>query len=256
MTAARITSSFAAHAVCVAAGARDSLRAVQFFMRDLSNVDEWGHAEPQRSTFLSRFVARLARLADRLMTWGANVSIALLLPSWRKLPSPFQPGMMRQVADAIGEESLVTNPLFNAYFFRAANHILQRFSEPPFLVLEHRVDAARRALAADAQRDDTRAAFLGRALIELVAAGPIARTGAMKSVLLSGVDPNISVFATACIALLFAEDGKPTAELDEDQFFAVVSALIAPRLPRIDVAARARDNAALLREFKEIETMY
>ena len=55
----------------------------------------------------------------------------LFLPSWRKLPSPFAPGMMHEVAEAIRENSLVHNPLFNAYFFRAAIHIIGRYSEPP-----------------------------------------------------------------------------------------------------------------------------
>ncbi len=83
------------------------------------------------------------------MTWGANVAIALFLPSWRKLPSPFAPGMMNEVAEAIRKNSLVHNPLFNAYFFRAAIHIISRYSEPPYLLLEHRVDAARRQLASE-----------------------------------------------------------------------------------------------------------
>jgi hypothetical protein len=116
----RTYDSVAAHAVCIGAGARDGLRAAQFFMRDLSNVDAWGKTGAGSATALSTLVARLARLADRFMTWSANAAIALLLPQWRRLPSPFAPGMMNEVADAIRQNSLVHNPLFNAYFFRAA----------------------------------------------------------------------------------------------------------------------------------------
>ena len=43
-------------------------------------------------------------------------------------------------------DSLIHNPTFNAYFFRAAIHIAGRYSAPPWLILEHRVDAARRSL--------------------------------------------------------------------------------------------------------------
>ena len=138
-------NTLAAHAVCVAAGTRDGLRTAQFYVRDMSRADS-GNGR-RNVAFLSGLVARMARLADRFMTWGANVAIALFLPSWRKLPSPFAPGMMNEVAEAIRKNSLVHNPLFNAYFFRAAIHIIRRYSEPPYLLLEHRVDAARRQLA-------------------------------------------------------------------------------------------------------------
>jgi putative membrane protein insertion efficiency factor len=50
----------------------------------------------------------MARLADGLMTWGANVSIALLLPSWRKLPSPFTPGLMSEVAEAVQRHGVLS----------------------------------------------------------------------------------------------------------------------------------------------------
>ena len=43
---------------------------------------------------------------------------------------------------------------------------------------------------------------------------------------------NFAVYAIACVALLFAEQGKPAEELDEDQFFAVVGALICGRARR------------------------
>ena len=154
MTTASRTAAipFAAHAVCAAAGVRDGLRATQFYVRDLSNADHLAQGAPERAPFLSRLVARGARVIDRLMSWGANVSIALFLPSWRKLPSPFTPGIMHEVARGIREDSLVHNPTFNAYFFRAAIHIAGRYSAPPYLILEHRVDAARRSLGRRGRR--------------------------------------------------------------------------------------------------------
>src|SRR5207249_3974596 len=114
------------------------------------------------------------RLADRVITWSTNTAIALFAPDWRKLPSPFNHGMMTQVAEAIGSATFAANPLFNAYFYRAAVHILRRYRMSPFLVLEHRVDAARRLLASAApvepdEADASDAAFLARALIALVA---------------------------------------------------------------------------------------
>jgi hypothetical protein len=102
----RSADDFAAHAVCVAAGVRDGMRATQFYVRDLSRADAWGKSHAGGATFLSVQVARLARLADRFMTWSANVAIALFLPSWRKLPSPFAPGMMSEIATAIRRNSL------------------------------------------------------------------------------------------------------------------------------------------------------
>jgi hypothetical protein len=74
--------------------------------------------------------------------------------------------------------------------------------------------------------------------------------------LLESVEPNVAVYATACIALLFAEEGKPAEQLDEDQFFAVVGALIAPRLPTIAAAVTRGDEAALVNELIDIKTIY
>jgi hypothetical protein len=247
--------SLAAHAVCAAAGARDGLRAAQFFMRDLSNADAWGKTGAGSATALSKLVARLARLADRFMTWSTNVAIALFLPSWRKLPSPFAPGMMNEVADAIRENSLVHNPLFNAYFFRAAKNILERYTKPPILVLEHRVDAARRRLAGEAPAE-SEAQFLARALIALSQAAPVARHGAARREFFGDTDANVAVWAVTCITLLFAEEGRPSETLSEDEFFAVVGALIAPRLGTIAALIRADDAAGLARELEAIKAMY
>ncbi len=245
---------FAAHAVCMASSVRDVLRTTQFYVRDLSYADGINHAERSEPTFLSSAVASLARLADRFMTWSANTAIRVLLPSWRQLPSPFTPGMVRDVADAIARNSLVHNPLFNAYFFRAAIHITARYSEPPYLILEHRVDAARRVLADTGGGGD----FLARTLVALVEAAPIARTGKSMPGLnpLEKVESNIAVFTIACITLLIAEEGKPGAIHDEDEFFAVVGALVQPRLEGIGKLIAHRDFAGLGVQFEAIRSMY
>ena len=251
-------NTLAAHAVCVAAGTRDGLRTAQFYVRDMSKADS-GNG-PRNVAFLSGLVARMARLADRLMTWSANVAIALFLPSWRKLPSPFAPGMMNEVAEAIRKNSLVHNPLFNAYFFRAAIHIIKRYSEPPYLLLEHRVDAARRQLASNeaSALPELETDFLSRTLLALVETAPVARVGKpLGSVrLFEDTEPNIAIFAIACVTLLFAEEGKPIAIHDEDEFFTIVGALILPRLKDISTLIANRDVAGLSRELADIKAMY
>ena len=248
----------AAHAVCAAAGVRDGLRATQFYVRDLSNADRSAPGSPVRLPFLSRLVARGARLVDRLMNWGANVSIALFLPSWRKLPSPFTPGIMHEVARGIREDSLIHNPTFNAYFFRAAIHIAGRYSAPPYLILEHRVDAARRSLAPRADEEVPENGMLARILIALVEQGPVARIGkvAERNRFMAQVEPNVAVNAIACVALMFAVEGRPAQAIDEDEFFSVTGALIGPRLPAIAQLIARRDEAGLARELTDIKAMY
>lgn len=243
-------------------------------MRVLSGAEYWGHPVEQAPSgaarlpaeirpggyFLAALVSRLARIADRLTTWSVNLSITLFAPEWRKLPSPFTHGIMNEVAAAIRADSFLVNPLFNAYFYRAAVHILRRYRTPPFLVLEHRVDAARRTLLADigAGLDGSEPDFLAHAIMALVDVAPIARAGKARdaSVIATGDDQNLTVYAIACVALLFAEQGKPAEELDEDQFFAIVGALIAPRLPAIAGLVAKRDIAGLAAELTEIRGMY
>jgi hypothetical protein len=249
----RTADNFAAHAVCMAAGLRDMMRAAQFYTRDMSRVDGWNRTDRSKPTFLSSVVARLARVADRFMTWSTDTAIALFLPSWRKLPSPFAPGRLREVANAIAQNSLVHNPLFNSYFFRAAIHITERYSKPPYLILEHRVDAARRQLAGQPETD-----FLSRALVTLVETAPIARVGKSRGSLplFEDIEPNVAVYAIACVTLLFAEEGKPIAIHDEDEFFSIVGALILPRLKAISALIEKRDVAGLSRELADIKEMY
>jgi hypothetical protein len=249
----RTADNFAAHAVCMAAGLRDMMRAAQFYTRDMSSVDGWNRTDRSQPTFLSSVVARVARVADRFMTWSTNRAIALFLPSWRKLPSPFAPGRLHEVADAIAKNSLVHNPLFNSYFFRAAIHITERYSEPPYLILEHRVDAARRQLAGQPETD-----FLSRTLVTLVETAPIARVGKSRGGLrlFEDIEPNVAVYAIACVTLLFAEEGKPIAIHDEDEFFSIVGALILPRLKDISALIEKRDVAGLSKELADIKDMY
>jgi hypothetical protein len=239
----RSADTLAAHAVCAAAGFRDGLRAAQFYVRDLSHA-----------------VARLARFADHLMTCGANAAIALLLPSWRKLPSPFTPGMMNEVAEAVRRNSLLHNPLFNAYFFRAAVHIIGYYSEPPYLVLEHRIDAARRLLAQNEAvlSPETETEFLARVLVALSDTRPVAKVGRSREGrrLFEEIEPNVAAAATACVALLLAEQGVPAKNLDEDAFFAITGALILPRLNTIAALVAAHDEAGLARELADIKAMY
>lgn len=258
-TVSRTTGTpLADHAVCAAAGVRDGLRAAQFYVRDMANADHSEQGEAARAPFLSRVVAQGARLVDMLMNRGANLAIAIFLPSWRKLPSPFTPGLMHAVATGIRENGMVHNPLFNAYFFRAAVHIARRYSAPPWLILEHRVDAARRALAQMPDDGADQSVMLARILIALVDQGPIARIGrvADRNRFFARVEPNIAVNAIACVALMFAEEGKPATSIDEDEFFSVTGALIGPRLDAIaDLVAR-RDETGLAAELAAIKAMY
>jgi hypothetical protein len=253
-----VSLPFAAHAVCAAAGVRDGLRAAQFYIRDLSNADRFGEGAPERVPFLSRVVAQVARLADQMMNWGARVSIAIFLPSWRNLPSPFTPGMMHEVAQGIREASLVHNPVFNAYFFRAAIHIARRYSAPPYLILEHRVDAARRNLALGLDDEAGENVMLARILIALVEQGPVARIGAIaeRNRFFGEVEPNVAVNAIACVALMFAEEGKPAESIDEDEFFSVTGALIGPRLKTLARLIASKDESGLAQELADIKSMY
>jgi len=256
----RSADTFAAHAVCAAAGLRDGLRAAQFYVRDLSHADGGRMRERRNVTFLSSAVARLARFADWFMTSGANAAIALLLPGWRKLPSPFTPGMLNEVAEAVRRNSLLHNPLFNAYFFRATIHIIEYYSEPPYLVLEHRIDAARRLLAQNEAiaGPETETGFLARVLLALADTAPVAKVGRSRAAhsLFEEIEPNIAVAATACVALLLAGQGLPAKNLDEDAFFAITGALILPRLKMIAALIAARDEAGLACELGEIKEMY
>lgn len=249
--------SLTAHAVCAAAGVRDGLRTAQFYMRDLSHADG---AAPHTVTSLSRSVAMSARFLDWLLDKAADWSVRLLVPQWRDLPSPFAPGMSGEVVTAIRQNRLVLTSLFTAYFFRAARHILEQCTDTPNLILEHRIDAARRLMASEAEAGagSDAAQLLGKALLYLVEADAIVRVGRVKAdySLLQGRDPNIAVMATACLALLLAEDGKPIESVDEDEFFLIAGALLAPRLDAMAAAIAARDVGKLAQELRAVHDLY
>jgi hypothetical protein len=245
------------HAWCMAAGIRDSLRTAQFYIRDLRNADGQGTSFPRHSTLLSRMVAGVARVVDDLMTKGGNLSIRLLLPNWRKLPSPFTAGFMDEVQTAISHNKLVENPIFNAYFFRSCQNILSRWAEPPYLVLEHRIDAARREMAL-AELPADKLEFLSQTLLALVESAPIARHGPMRDngKPLGDGDPNVAVCATACLALLLAEEGGAITGVGDDEFFAIVGALMLPRLISMQKAVSERDAKKLAGELSAIRDQY
>jgi hypothetical protein len=257
--ALKSADSVTAHAVCMAAGIRDSLRTAQFYVRDLSHADGQAQAFAKQPTFLSRVVAGFARTMDGLLSRAADISVRLFVPQWRDLPSPFAPGMRGEVIEAIRQNRLVLTSLFTAYFFRAAKHILTNGTEGPFLVLEHRIDAARRLMAQNpSSPQEEVTTVLAKALLHLVEADTIARSGKVKPqfAFLAGGDPNLAVMAAACVALLIAEEGKPLESLNEDEFFAIAGALLAPRLPDMENALRHRDIPGLAAALTAVRDLY
>jgi hypothetical protein len=134
------------------------------------------------------------------------------------------------------------------------------YADRPNLVLEHRVDAARRSLAAARQSygEGAGVEFMAAVLLALVEAKPVARIGRLRDrpQLLEGHDPNLAVFTIAIAALLFAEDGKPITIRDDDDFFSIVGALIQPRLAGLAAAVRADDHHRLAHELRAIKALY
>jgi hypothetical protein len=257
--AIRSADSLVAHAVCMAAGIRDGLRTAQYYVRDLSRADGAANHHTAQPTALSRAVAMWARAMDRLFDLGADLSVRLFVPKWRELPSPFAPGMRGEVLEAIRQNRLVMTSLFTAYFFRAAKHILAHCTNAPYLVLEHRVDAARRLMAeTNVPAGADQSTVVAKALLNLVEADAIARAGEAKSqfAFLRGTDVNLAVMATACVALMIAEEGKPIESLNEDSFFAIAGALLAPRLAEMSEAVARRDVAALAKSLSAVSDLY
>ena len=70
------------------------------------------------------------------------------------------------------------------------------------------------------------------------------------------IDPNVAVFAIACVSLLFAEQGKPIQTMDEDELFAIVGALILPRLKDISALIAERDEIALSKALAGVKELY
>jgi hypothetical protein len=257
--AIRSADSIVAHAVCMAAGIRDGLRTAQYYVRDLSHADGLAAQPTTQPTFLSRAVAGVARGTDRFLNWGADLCVRLFLPQWRDLPSPFAPGMRGEVLEAIRQNRLVRTSLFTAYFFRSAKHIVGHCTGKPYLVLEHRIDAARRLMAERDMPDGAdQADVLALALLMLVEADAVARSGPARKQFsfLRSVDVNLAVMATACVALMIAEDGKPIESLNEDDFFAIAGALLEPRLPEMAGAISRRDLPALAKSLRAVRDLY
>jgi hypothetical protein len=265
----RFPGSLGSHAVSVAANARDGLRTAHYFVQDLATADD-----PVAPGALSRraasllpadapaslitgFIAQHARIADKVLNWSSDAA-ALLAPDRRIVPSPFSCNLMREIAATAGGQSFTANALFNAYFYQATVQILDRYGRPPFLVLENRIDAARRAVAAVERPGASDVAFVSRALIALVRAAPIVEAGAIdpKKALAKTRDPNVAVAAIAGAALLLGAQGKPAPQTDENQFFAIVGALIAPRLPAIERIIRSDDVRKLEAELAAIQGLY
>jgi hypothetical protein len=243
-------------AVSAASGIRDGLRTAQYYVRDMSQADQ---SEGQaKATRLSSLVAAVARIADCFLSKAADWSIRLLLPQWRSLPSPFAPHMADEVTRAIRENRLAMTSLFTAYFFRAAKHIVARCTDTPSLILEHRIDAARRTLAAKDMKPGDQATALAEALLALATARAIARMGPAHKAydFLNSRDPNVAVMATACLALLLAEEGKTLDGLDEDEFFAISGALLGPRLSAMEDAVAAGDVARLASLLSAVRDLY
>jgi hypothetical protein len=266
--------TLSSQAASVAANARDGLRTAHYLVQELAGADDpapqgdlgkraaWLLPADAPTALITGFIAQNARIADKAMNWSSDAAAALLAPDRRALPSPFDPNIMREIVAAMSGQSLTAHALFNAYFYRAMVHILQRHAKPPFLVLENRIDAARRGLAAAQVREASGVAFMTRALIALVRAAPVAEAGTIdpKSILAKTKDPNAGVATIAGVALLFGEQDKPlggpTEQIDEDRFFAIVGSLIAPRLATIEQLILRNDVLKLEAELAAIKAMY
>lgn len=257
-TSLKTTGSLATHTACISAGMRDGLRAAQFYARDLSNAD--GATTPRHVTFLSRAVAGVARRVDKGMSQAADISVRLVRPSWRQLPSPFDQTVRTEVIEAISLNHFAYTSQFTAYFFRAARHILDHGANAPNLILEHRIEAARRELEINStgMADSTSANTMADVLLKLVLAAPIARCGAAKPGydFLNHGDPNIAVLATACLALLLAQEGKPLEETKEGEFFAISGALLSPYLTDLTQAISTQDGPAIARVLENVKSLY
>jgi hypothetical protein len=241
------------HAGCMAAGTRDGWRTALYYLRDMVRADEG--KEP---AFLSRVVAQTARFAERTMTGAATTAVRLLLPGWRALPSPFSPGLLNDMAQGVRDTTIVRNPRFNAYFFRALIKIAERFYASPVLILEHRVDAARRALSDAELHAGSITRTMAHVLIHLVDQRPVARVGAPHSTLplFQNVEPNAAIAAISCVALLLAEDGDPGVPLNEEEFFGVTAALMGPQLQGLTKAIEARNIDELAKRLEALRALY
>jgi hypothetical protein len=247
------------HANCIAASVRDSLRTAQFYARDLSGADGSRSELPHKSTALSSTVAVLAHQIDNGLTKAADVSVKLLSPRWRNLPSPFDGPTRTNVLSGIASANPGLAPEFTSYFFRSARSILAQWTQGHSLVLEHRIESVRRTLipAALAPAEPT-SMLVAQILVALVVARPIAKHGpARRDVsFFDAVDANVTVMSAACLALLLANAGRPSPGLDESAFLAIAGHLLAPKLPAIRDAIVANDVAAVSQLLDAVAASY
>lgn len=267
----RFPGSLGAQAVSMAANARDGLRAAHYVVQELAAADDsaprsggrrrlphWLLPADAPAALIARVISQNARIADRVMSWSSDAAATLLVPESWTTPSPFSRDLMPVIAAAAAGRSFAANATFNAYFCHAADEILQRCSTSPFLVLENRIDAARRALAAAGQTAESNAALMARVLVALVRAAPVAEAGTIdpRAALAKTRDANAGVAAIACAALLLGAEGKPLDATDETDFFRIVGALIAPRLQTIEALAARDDVRGLEAAFSALQAMY
>jgi hypothetical protein len=257
--AASTRTPITTHLACMAAGVRDGLRTAQYYARDLSNADGANSTVPRNGTFLSQAVAGVAKGMDSSLSKAGDISIHLIRPQWRNLPSPFEQSVRRDVIQSIQQNQLAFTSQFTAYFFRSSTQILRRWAYGHHLVLEHRIEAARRALQRrSAPADAAIESKIAQVLLQLIMAAPIARFGAPTAhgAILNVTDPNITIMATACLALLLAEDGKPIDALDEVDFLEVTGALLGPRLLDLAEAVHAQDQNAIADVLIAVRELY
>lgn len=251
--------ALSARAFGAAATTRDGLRAAQYYARGLASFSAPGAVAAGSASPHARrgWIARLARMADRGISHSADLTIRLTVPRWRALPSPFEPNMSQAIATALADTGFLHTSLFTTYFYRAARHILERLTEGSSLILEHRIDKARERLLLEPASTGTEL-FLARALMVLVEAAPVVRAGTPGAgvAVFGGVSANVAVFSIATTALLLAEDGKPSASFNEDEFFAMVGALAGPDLPAIALAIARSDSDELAKVLARIKSAW
>ena len=248
---------FSTHAICVASSLRDSMRTAHYYVRDLHGRSGQTGGVASASINPIKSVKSSARALDIALTRGGNAVISLLAPNWRRLPSPFAPETTDEVLNAIRESRLFHSQMFNIYFFRSCKVLLSHWADPPNLVLENRIDIARRRLA-EMPASDSQTTLMASVLVCLMEAEPIAKHGALKSETsqFSSKDIGLAVCASSCLALLLAQRGSVAGSIDDKGFLSIVGALIAPRLNAIDRAWRARDLDQLTLEFGAVCELY
>lgn len=250
-------NNLANHASCIAAGLRDGLRTAQFYARDMK-----GAASSKlnyQPTFLSKAVAQVAGGFDTGISCASDLSVQLIRPTWRQLPSPFDSTVLERVIGTSSSNEISLDFDFTSYFFRASRHILGRWTAPPTLVLEHRIEAVRRKLQMEvAVSKKPVASVLAVVLMRLVAARPIARIGQPypRYNFVSAFDPNIAVMAAACVALILGLEGKPMAEVDEDDLLDIAGILVSAKLNEMARAIDTEDQSKLSAIFDSIKSQY